>query len=368
MPSSDKTGVTLYDLSKIEENAQDQWMEKALYAAIDKHKNGFLTAFEKSGEKEVSEFGEGSIAQQYKYRTSFEVFPLERGDQLKPANAPAVAGKEIIFTANIEKGENPLEGMIVTQGGRGNGYALYVQNGKMNWMVKQNNKTYRISSPATLPEKFKVTAKLAKEGQMSLELNDRQIATGKAATLFQASLENDLRFGNTDTGDNKLEDFGGWFGFNGKISNASLELKVPGQADAKGEPDQVVYIKVVENVMKYDKTEFTVQAGTEVEIVFENPDFMQHNLVIVQIGSLEKVGEAADRLAREPDAIEKEYVPEMPEVLFATSLIDPEGSTKLRFRVPDKAGDYPFVCTFPGHWRVMNGIMRVTPAGKASLR
>lgn len=368
MPSTERTGETLYNLSKNDENAKDQWMEKALYAAIDKHNSGFLAAFEKSGEKEVSEFGEGSIAQQYKYRTSFEVFPLERGDQLKGNSAPAVAGKEIIFTAQIEKGDNPLEGMVVTQGGRGNGYALYIQDGKMNWMVKQNNKTYRISSPAALPEKFKVTAKLAKEGQMSLELNDRQVATGKAAALFQNSLDNDLRFGNTDTGDNKLEDFGGWFGFNGKISNASLELKVPGQADAKGEPDQVVYIKVVENVMKYDKTDFTVQAGTEVEIIFENPDFMQHNLVIVQIGSLEKVGEAADRLAREPDAIEKEYVPEMPEVLFATPLIDPEGSTRLRFTVPDKAGDYPFVCTFPGHWRVMNGIMKVTPASKASLK
>jgi azurin len=27
--------------------------------------------------------------------------------------------------------------------------------------------------------------------------------------------------------------------------------------------------------------------------------------------------------------------------------------------VPDQAGDYPFVCTFPGHWRLMTGIMKV---------
>ena len=32
----------------------------------------------------------------------------------------------------------------------------------------------------------------------------------------------------------------------------------------------------------------------------------------------------------------------------------------LTFKVPDVAGDYPYVCTFPGHWSMMNGIMKVT--------
>jgi azurin len=30
-----------------------------------------------------------------------------------------------------------------------------------------------------------------------------------------------------------------------------------------------------------------------------------------------------------------------------------------------QAGDYPFVCTFPGHWRIMNGVLTVT-GGRAS--
>jgi azurin len=56
------------------------------------------------------------------------------------------------------------------------------------------------------------------------------------------------------------------------------------------------------------------------------------------------------------------YVPKMPEVLFSTKLINPSETVKVRFRVPAEAGDYPFICSFPGHWRIMNGVMTVTAA------
>jgi azurin len=30
-----------------------------------------------------------------------------------------------------------------------------------------------------------------------------------------------------------------------------------------------------------------------------------------------------------------------------------------------QAGEYPYVCTFPGHWRIMNGVLQVVqPAGR----
>jgi len=31
----------------------------------------------------------------------------------------------------------------------------------------------------------------------------------------------------------------------------------------------------------------------------------------------------------------------------------------LRFTAPDKPGEYPYICTFPGHWRIMQGVMKV---------
>ncbi|GAA4314145.1 hypothetical protein GCM10023143_24830 [Compostibacter hankyongensis] len=125
--------------------------------------------------------------------------------------------------------------------------------------------------------------------------------------------------------------------------------------------DMTIQLKVVQHDMKYDRKTLYVKAGKKIALVFENPDFMQHNLLILQPGSLEKVGAAADELARDPKGAEKNYVPDIPEVLAATPLVNPGGSFVLVFTAPEKPGDYPFACTFPGHWRVMNGILKVEP-------
>ena len=153
------------------------------------------------------------------------------------------------------------------------------------------------------------------------------------------------------------------------LDEASLTLKKPGETSAgtkiaqpvaNAAPVAKITIKVVQNVMKYDKTLISVKAGQKVIISFENPDFMQHNLVILMPGTLQKVGEAADALARDPKGVQKDYVPQMQEVLHSTKLLNPDESFALQFIAPTQPGDYPFVCTFPGHWRIMNGIMRVT--------
>jgi putative membrane-bound dehydrogenase-like protein len=129
-----------------------------------------------------------------------------------------------------------------------------------------------------------------------------------------------------------------------------------------------VKVGVIQNEMKFDTKVITARAGSVVEIEFTNPDFMQHNLLILQKGTLEKVGAAADKLAQDPKGIEMNYVPKMPEVLFSTKLINPNETVKVRFRVPAEAGDYPFICSFPGHWRIMNGVLTVTPGGPGGPR
>ena len=115
--------------------------------------------------------------------------------------------------------------------------------------------------------------------------------------------------------------------------------------------------------MKFDTKAITARANSVIELEFTNPDFMQHNLLILQKGSLEKVGAAADKLAQDPKGIEMNYIPKMPEVLFSTKLINPNETVKVRFRVPTEPGDYPFICSFPGHWRIMNGVLTVTAGG-----
>ncbi len=122
---------------------------------------------------------------------------------------------------------------------------------------------------------------------------------------------------------------------------------------------QTIHIKAIREEMKYDRTTFTVKAGKPVEIVFENPDAMQHNLVIGKPRSLEIIGNAADQMITRPDAAEKQYVPAVPEVIAFTPLVNPDETYRLRFTAPATPGDYPYVCTFPGHWRLMSGTMKV---------
>ena len=128
---------------------------------------------------------------------------------------------------------------------------------------------------------------------------------------------------------------------------------------------EVVKIKTVREEMRFDKKEFTVTAGKQIEIVLENPDAMQHNLVIGKPKTMDIIGAAADKLITAKDGAEKNYVPAIPQIIAATPLVNPDQTYRLRFTAPATPGDYPFVCTFPGHWRIMNGVMKVTKAGQA---
>lgn len=120
-----------------------------------------------------------------------------------------------------------------------------------------------------------------------------------------------------------------------------------------------IVIEIVPEMMKFDLASFKVKAGDKITLEIDNLDGMQHNLLIAKPGTLEKVGAAADAMLRDPKASEKFYVPEIPEVLFSTKMIGPQELYTLTFIAPTQLGNYPFVCTFPGHWRMMNGIMVV---------
>lgn len=122
---------------------------------------------------------------------------------------------------------------------------------------------------------------------------------------------------------------------------------------------QKVELKTLPGEMIFDKKEFTVEASKAVEIHFGNPDVMPHNLLVLKPNSLDIVGALADEMAKLPDGYERQFIPDSDMVLFSTPLILSGEQFILRFTAPRVPGDYPFACTFPGHWRMMNGVMRV---------
>ena len=110
----------------------------------------------------------------------------------------------------------------------------------------------------------------------------------------------------------------------------------------------------------YDKKEFTVKAGEKVKIILVNPEgsVQPHNILIVKPGKKDAVGALANTGLSDP-AFLKNPVPESEDVLFASKLAQPGTKETLEFTVPDEPGDYVYMCTFPGHWILMNGIMKV---------
>jgi putative heme-binding domain-containing protein len=121
----------------------------------------------------------------------------------------------------------------------------------------------------------------------------------------------------------------------------------------------VFVLKAVYEQLRYDKTLLVVEAGKPVAITLTNEDAMPHNIAILAPGALEEIGSAAEKLPAEPDAEGRLYVPASPKVLHATKLAPPGQSIQLAFDAPTETGDYPYVCTFPGHWRRMTGVMTV---------
>jgi azurin len=125
------------------------------------------------------------------------------------------------------------------------------------------------------------------------------------------------------------------------------------------EPVLEITISALEGQLKFDVTHFEVKPRQRVRLTFVNPDLMQHNLLLLRPGTTEAVGALADALLATPDAADRGYVPPTPDVIRYTPLVEPGETTVLEFTAPRDTGEYPYICTFPGHWRVMQGVMSV---------
>ena len=135
----------------------------------------------------------------------------------------------------------------------------------------------------------------------------------------------------------------------------SLDMAVTG---AKREKPFRITISTIEDKMLYDIKEFNVETGKSVILTFKNKDFPPHNLLIVKPGKADEVANLAIALGN--DGFGKQWRPDTPMILWGSTMIDYDEETVLSFTAPSP-GDYPYVCTFPGHAMMMRGVMKVTP-------
>jgi azurin len=114
------------------------------------------------------------------------------------------------------------------------------------------------------------------------------------------------------------------------------------------------------NQMKFATTEFTVEPGEKVRLVFENTassPAMIHNVVLLSTSNdavVREVGQAGAGAGASAD-----YVPDHDAILAATDVAKPGETVEVTFTAPEKTGEVTYVCTYPGHWATMQGTMRV---------
>jgi azurin len=112
--------------------------------------------------------------------------------------------------------------------------------------------------------------------------------------------------------------------------------------------------------LQYKQKLLQAKAGEALTLRFRNTDVMPHNMVIVAPDAIRTVGEASFKMLNDPMAGVKHYVPDLPEVIVYCPVIDPGKEHRLHFRAPTKPGRYPYICTFPGHWQAMQGVLEVS--------
>jgi len=95
--------------------------------------------------------------------------------------------------------------------------------------------------------------------------------------------------------------------------------------------------------------------GEVLALTFVNPDVVPHNWALLKPGKLQSVGDLANKLIADPGAVAKHYIPETSDVIAYTSIVYPRDRFTIYFTAPAEPGRYPFLCSFPGHWMVMNG-------------
>ena len=149
----------------------------------------------------------------------------------------------------------------------------------------------------------------------------------------------------------------------GKLA-AAPKAPAPTQSGTPAEGARALLVEAVPGLL-YRQTRLEVSAGEPLVLRFSNTDAIPHNLIFVAPGAFKKVGEASLAMLSDPEAANKSYAPDLPEVLQVVPIIN-AGETHLHhFRAPTKPGEYPYLCTFPGHWQVMKGVMVVGEAKPA---
>ncbi|MBM3854664.1 MAG: azurin [Verrucomicrobia bacterium] len=146
------------------------------------------------------------------------------------------------------------------------------------------------------------------------------------------------------------------------IAGLALGASLLPAAEAPASPRVVKLRAGVDNAMKFDLATIPAAPGELLRVVLSNAstfpkNVMGHNWVLLAAGS----DVAAFSAAAAPEAASG-YIPAKwkDKILAVIGLLGPNEVGEVTFTAPGAPGEYPFVCSFPGHGVVgMKGMLVV---------
>lgn len=126
--------------------------------------------------------------------------------------------------------------------------------------------------------------------------------------------------------------------------------------DENATSDESLVVDTGTETPQFIEHEFTIHTGKLVSVELRNHSKVghQHDWVLIRPGSRRKI----EFEAREAGPL-SEWIPDSSDVLAFVYLTNPGQTSVAPFRAPNEPGDYPFLCTFPGHGEAMHGIVHV---------
>lgn len=144
---------------------------------------------------------------------------LKVGDELDGERTPLIGARAFRITADLIK---TGEGVIVAQGGEMHGFSLYVKDRKLTFAIRHGGKLVTAAAPADALKPGVVEAQLAVDGAMSITLDGRMIASGKAAGTLLKNPIDGLQVGRDENA--PVGAYARPFPFTGELGAVSLNI------------------------------------------------------------------------------------------------------------------------------------------------
>ena len=139
-------------------------------------------------------------------------------------------------------------------------------------------------------------------------------------------------------------------------SSTPAASATPGKPAKPDAPKKPVKVAVeMHDGMQFEPPRFEAKPGDEVIVSLENTDstHQPHNFLVIKPGTREEIVKQSLELGEKGPA--QDFVPANPAIIAHSTLLNPDGTTSIHFKMPADKGIYPYVCSMPGHGMIMYG-------------